>query len=110
MPERIINIQDAFLNYMRKSKQPVTVFLLNGVKISGTIACFDQHTIVIRRDGYTQLVYKHAISTFTPHGAVSIFDWNNQNNNQRNKSVHEAEDDDLGEITVDSEEYDFDEE
>jgi len=76
MSEKIINIQDAFLNYMRKNKIPVTIFLLNGVKISGIISCFDQSTIVIKREGYTQLLYKHAISTFSPHGAVSVFDWN----------------------------------
>lgn len=76
MSEKIINIQDAFLNYMRKNKIPVTIFLLNGVKISGVISCFDQSSIVIKREGYTQLLYKHAISTFSPHGAVSVFDWN----------------------------------
>lgn len=76
MSEKIINIQDAFLNYMRKNKIPVTVFLLNGVKLSGIISCFDQSSIVMKREGYTQLVYKHAISTFSPHGSISVFDWN----------------------------------
>ncbi|MBR1479799.1 MAG: RNA chaperone Hfq [Alphaproteobacteria bacterium] len=75
MAERI-NIQDAFLNYMRKNRVPVTVFLMNGVKLTGTVSCFDQSAIVIRREGYMQMVYKHAISTFSPHGAVSVFDWN----------------------------------
>jgi host factor-I protein len=112
-PERIINIQDAFLNYMRKNKQPVTIFLLNGVKISGTIACFDQHSIVIRREGYTQLLYKHAISTFTPHGTVSIFDWNNQSQNTSARhrgapgSDDEEDDENIDEIAIDSEEYDY---
>lgn len=76
MSEKIINIQDAFLNYMRKNKVPVTIFLLNGVKLTGIISCFDQSSIVIKREGYTQLLYKHAISTFSPHGAISVFDWN----------------------------------
>lgn len=76
MSEKIINIQDAFLNYMRKNRIPVTVFLLNGVKLTGTISCFDQSTIVLKREGYTQLLYKHAISTFSPHGSISVFDWN----------------------------------
>jgi host factor-I protein len=76
MSEKIINVQDAFLNYMRKNKIPVTIFLLNGVKITGTISCFDHGSVVVRREGYTQLIYKHAISTFSPHGTISVFDWN----------------------------------
>ncbi len=76
MSEKIINIQDAFLNYMRKNKVPVTIFLLNGVKLTGVISCFDQSAIVLKREGYTQLLYKHAISTFSPHGSISVFDWN----------------------------------
>jgi host factor-I protein len=108
MSERVINIQDAFLNYMRKNKLPVTVFLLNGVKLSGTISCFDQHTIVVKREGYTQLVYKHAISTFSPHGTVSVFDWNNSNNSQKNKQ--EIEDEIMiDEIDIESDE-DYEEE
>jgi host factor-I protein len=75
MAERI-NIQDAFLNYVRRNRVPVTVFLMNGVKLTGTVSCFDQSTIVIRREGYMQMVYKHAISTFSPHGSISLFDWN----------------------------------
>lgn len=78
MSEKIINIQDAFLNYMRKNKISVTVFLLNGVKITGIISCFDQSCIVMKREGYTQLIYKNAISTFSPHGPISVFDWNGQ--------------------------------
>jgi host factor-I protein len=73
MSERI-NAQDAFLNYVRRNRIPVTVFLLNGVKLNGLVSCFDYATVVLRRDGYTQLVYKHAISTFSPHSAVSLFD------------------------------------
>ena len=91
MPEKVINIQDAFLNYMRKNKIPVTVFLLNGVKITGIISCFDQSTIVIKREGYTQLLYKHAISTFSPHGAISVFDWNlSQQSKEKQDSVSET--------------------
>ncbi|MDO4974741.1 MAG: RNA chaperone Hfq [Alphaproteobacteria bacterium] len=89
MSEKIINIQDAFLNYMRKNKIPVTIFLLNGVKISGIISCFDQSTIVIKREGYTQLLYKHAISTFSPHGAVSVFDWNSPQSTREKQDISE---------------------
>lgn len=108
MPEKIINIQDAFLNYMRKNKVPVTIFLLNGVKLSGIISCFDQSSIVIKREGYTQLLYKHAISTFSPHGAISVFDWNgapqNLKNNSTSNSIDESEDD-YDEDYDDDEEY-----
>lgn len=86
MSEKIINIQDAFLNYMRKNKIPVTIFLLNGVKITGVVSCFDKSTVLIKRDGYAQLLYKHAISTFSPHGAISVFDWNGT---QQTKSKHD---------------------
>lgn len=92
MSEKIINIQDAFLNYMRKNKTPVTIFLLNGVKLTGNISCFDQTSIVMKRDGYTQLIYKHAISTFSPHGSVSVFDWNGSTNTcERSKKSDEDE-------------------
>lgn len=90
MSEKIINIQDAFLNYMRKNKIPVTIFLLNGVKISGVISCFDQSAIVIKREGYTQLLYKHAISTFSPHGAISVFDWNTPQSTKEKQEISES--------------------
>ncbi len=108
MPEKIINIQDAFLNYMRKNKIPVTIFLLNGVKLNGVISCFDQSSIVVKREGYTQLVYKHAISTFSPHGAISVFDWNGPQQNSRPVSERETieiEDDEGYEEDFDDEEY-----
>jgi host factor-I protein len=75
MSERI-NAQDAFLNYVRRNRIPVTVFLLNGVKLNGLVSCFDYAAIVLKREGYTQLVYKHAISTFSPHSPVNLFDSN----------------------------------
>jgi host factor-I protein len=113
MSERIINIQDAFLNYIRKNKVPVTVFLLNGVKISGVISCFDQSSIVVKREGYTQLVYKHAISTFSPHGPISVFDWNGPVNSQKPKygapQKNASEDEFEIEIEDYEEEEDFEE-
>lgn len=75
-PERIINVQDAFLNYVRRNKIQVTLFLMNGVKMIGFIVCFDQNTILVRKEGYAQLVYKHAVSTICPHSAVNLFEWN----------------------------------
>jgi host factor-I protein len=67
-----INIQDTFLNQIRKESIPVTVYLLNGFQLRGFIKAFDNFTIVIDSEGKQQLVYKHAISTFTPARSVSL--------------------------------------
>lgn len=74
--DRLINVQDAFLNYVRRNKIQVTIFLMNGVKVIGFISCFDQNTILVKRENYTQLIYKHAVSTVYPHSAVNLFEWN----------------------------------
>ena len=68
------NLQDAFLNQVRKEKNSVTVFLINGVKLLGVITWFDNFCILLRRDGQSQLVYKHAISTIMPSQNVSLYD------------------------------------
>ena len=60
------NLQDTFLNSVRKTKNPVTLFLVNGVKLQGVITWFDNFSILLRREGTVQLVYKHAISTIMP--------------------------------------------
>ena len=60
------NLQDTFLNSVRKSKNPVTLFLVNGVKLQGNITWFDNFSVLLRREGTVQLVYKHAISTIMP--------------------------------------------
>ncbi|MBD1372937.1 RNA chaperone Hfq [Hazenella sp. IB182357] len=67
-----INIQDAFLNQIRKESVPVTIFLVNGFQIRGVIRGFDNFTIIIESEGKQQMVYKHAISTFTPVRYVSL--------------------------------------
>ncbi|EGL17278.1 RNA chaperone Hfq [Paenibacillus chitinolyticus] len=67
-----INIQDNFLNQLRKESIPVTVYLTNGFQIRGLIRAFDNFTIIIDSDGRQQMVYKHAISTFTPQRSVSL--------------------------------------
>ena len=59
-------LQDTFLNAVRKSKNPVTLFLVNGVKLQGVITWFDNFSVLLRREGTVQLVYKHAISTIMP--------------------------------------------
>lgn len=63
--------QDSFLNHIRKNKIPFVIFLLNGVKIQGFLAHFDQNVLIIKREGHYQLVYKHAISTLIPHQMFS---------------------------------------
>ena len=68
------NLQDVFLNAVRKTKTPLTVFLVNGVKLQGIVTWFDNFCLLLRRDGQSQLVYKHAISTIMPSAPVSLFD------------------------------------
>ena len=72
--EKTQNVQDVFLNHVRKAKTPVTVFLVNGVKLQGIITWFDNFSMLLRRDGHTQLVYKHAISTVMPGAPIQLFD------------------------------------
>jgi host factor-I protein len=66
MSEKAQNVQDVFLNHLRKNKTPVTIFLVNGVKLQGIVTWFDNFSVLLRRDGHSQLVYKHAISTIMP--------------------------------------------
>ena len=72
--DRKQNLQDTFLNSVRKSKTPLTIFLVNGVKLQGVVTWFDNFCVLLRRDGQIQLVYKHAISTIMPSGNVSLFE------------------------------------
>ena len=74
MSDRNQNLQDAFLNTVRKSKTPLTIFLVNGVKLQGVVTWFDNFCVLLRRDGQVQLVYKHAISTIMPGGPVVLHD------------------------------------
>jgi len=76
--EKQQNLQDTFLNAVRKSKSPVTIFLMNGVKLQGVISWFDNFCVLLRRDGQSQLVYKHAISTIMPMNTVQLFDQENE--------------------------------
>ncbi|MGH7122327.1 MAG: RNA chaperone Hfq [Acetobacteraceae bacterium] len=72
--EKSQNVQDVFLNHVRKNKTPVTIFLVNGVKLQGIITWFDNFSLLLRRDGHTQLVYKHAISTVMPGAPIQLFE------------------------------------
>lgn len=70
--EKSQNIQDVFLNTLRKKKIPVTVFLSNGVKLQGNITAFDNFSMLLRRGPQVQLVYKHTIATVVPSAPVSL--------------------------------------
>jgi host factor-I protein len=74
MSENRQNVQDVFLNYLRKNKTPTTVFLVNGVKLQGIITWFDNFSVLLRRDAHAQLIYKHAISTVMPNVPVNLFE------------------------------------
>jgi host factor-I protein len=78
MAEKSLSLQDHFLNSVRRAKSPVTIFLMKGVKLSGVISWFDAFSLLLRRDGGVQLVYKHAISTIMPSGALTEFSWPSQ--------------------------------
>ena len=68
------NLQDTFLNSVRRSKTPLTIFLVNGVKLQGVVTWFDNFCVLLRRDGQSQLVYKHAISTIMPAQPVQLYE------------------------------------
>lgn len=72
MADKVNILQDLFLNTLRKSKTPVTMFLVKGVKLQGVITWFDNFSVLLRRDGQSQLVYKHAISTIMPGGPIDM--------------------------------------
>ena len=70
--ERSQNVQEIFLNSIRKEKIPVTVFLINGVKLQGIVTWFDNFSLLLKREAHVQLVYKHAISTIMPVEPVNF--------------------------------------
>ena len=70
--DRAQNLQETFLNHVRKNKVPLTVFLVNGIKLQGIVTWFDNFSILLKRDAQSQLVYKHAISTIMPAQPVRL--------------------------------------
>ncbi|HEY3694808.1 RNA chaperone Hfq [Phenylobacterium sp.] len=74
MSDKKQNLQDTFLNSVRRSKTPLTIFLVNGVKLQGVVSWFDNFCVLLRRDGQSQLVYKHAISTIMPAQPVQLYE------------------------------------
>jgi host factor-I protein len=73
MSVRTLTLQDHFLNSLRRAKLPVTIFLVKGVKLQGVITWFDAFSVLLRREGASQLVYKHSISTIMPASTVPGF-------------------------------------
>lgn len=73
MAARSLSLQDHFLNSVRRAKLPVTIFLVKGVKLQGVITWFDAFSLLLRREGASQLVYKHSISTIMPGEVPSGF-------------------------------------
>ena len=84
MVEKSQSLQDVFLNNIRKEKVAVTIFLINGVKLQGIITWFDNFSILLRREGHSQLVYKHSVSTILPATPLKLTD-------QFNDEVNEVE-------------------
>jgi host factor-I protein len=74
MADKVNNLQDMFLNTLRRTKIPVTMFLVKGVKLQGIITWFDNFSVLLRRDGQAQLIYKHAISTVMPTQPLDLAD------------------------------------
>jgi host factor-I protein len=72
MADKQTSLQDLFLNALRRSKTPVTMFLVKGVKLQGIVTWFDNFSVLLRRDGQSQLIYKHAISTIMPAAPVDV--------------------------------------
>ena len=72
MADKVNNLQDIFLNSLRRSKTPVTMFLVKGVKLQGIITWFDNFSVLLRREGQAQLIYKHAISTIMPSHPIDL--------------------------------------
>ena len=72
MADKQTSLQDLFLNALRRSKTPVTMFLVKGVKLQGIVTWFDNFSVLLRRDGQSQLIYKHEISTIMPSGPMDI--------------------------------------
>jgi host factor-I protein len=88
--QRAGNLQDAFLNILRKNKIPVTMFLVKGVKLQGIVTWFDNFSILLRRDGQSQLVYKHAISTIMPGQSLDAEQFASQPGSKKQKLLQDV--------------------
>ncbi|MCD5411116.1 MAG: RNA chaperone Hfq [Clostridiales bacterium] len=70
--KKSVNLQDLFLNQVRREKTVITIYLVNGYQLKGNVKGFDNYTIVIESDGKQQLIYKHAVSTIMPSKTVDL--------------------------------------
>ena len=84
------NLQDQFLNHLRREKMPVTMFLVKGVKLQGIVTWFDNFSILLRRDGQSQLVYKHAISTIMPGDPVDAEQFASAEGNRKQRLLQDV--------------------
>ncbi|WP_284125532.1 RNA chaperone Hfq [Parerythrobacter aestuarii] len=84
------NLQDNFLNLLRRNKTPVTVFLVKGVKLQGIVTWFDNFSMLLRRDGQSQLVYKHAISTIMPGAPMDAGQFASQDGNKKQRLLQDV--------------------
>ena len=84
------SLQDAFLNLLRKNKTPVTMFLVKGVKLQGIVTWFDNFSILLRRDGQSQLVYKHAVSTIMPGQPIDAGQFASQGASARQRLLQDV--------------------
>ncbi|TMM49927.1 RNA chaperone Hfq [Qipengyuania marisflavi] len=89
-PGRAGNLQDSFLNLLRRNKSPVTMFLVKGVKLQGIVTWFDNFSILLRRDGQSQLVYKHAISTIMPGQPMDVEQFSSQNSGAKQRLLQDV--------------------
>lgn len=68
----VTGLQDVYLNHIRKTSTPIIIYLMNGVQLRGVVRAFDNFTVLLESDGRSDLIYKHAISTITPHKAIDL--------------------------------------
>jgi len=90
MADKVNNLQDIFLNSVRKTKTPVTMFLVKGVKLQGIITWFDNFSVLLRRDGQSQLIYKHAISTVMPAHSIDMSEIDKSFEEKKSKLLQEV--------------------
>src|SRR5688572_32432128 len=84
------NLQDLFLNHLRRDKTPVTMFLVKGVKLQGIVTWFDNFSILLRRDGQSQLVYKHAVSTIMPSQPIDAAQFGSQGSSGKQRLLQDV--------------------
>lgn len=84
-----LNLQDNFLNQVRKERIPVTIYLINGFQLKGMVKGFDNFTVILEAEGKQQMIYKHAISTISPKQKVQYFDDHKQQHTEQEEEVAE---------------------